>query len=33
MIVEFDEDNKDIFDGIKVSYNFLIKNNLADGTI
>jgi sugar phosphate isomerase/epimerase len=33
MIVEFDEYGKDIFDGIKKSYDYLIKNNLAEGRI
>jgi sugar phosphate isomerase/epimerase len=31
MIVEFDEYDKDIFDGIKNSYTFLKKNGLAEG--
>jgi sugar phosphate isomerase/epimerase len=31
MIVEFDEYAKDIFDGIKGSYDYLTKNNLAEG--
>jgi sugar phosphate isomerase/epimerase len=31
MIVEFDEYDKDIFDGIKKSYNYLTKNELAEG--
>jgi sugar phosphate isomerase/epimerase len=31
MIVEFDEYEKNIFDGIKSSYDYLIKNNLASG--
>lgn len=31
MIVEFDEYDKNIFDGIKKSYDYLIKNNLAEG--
>jgi hypothetical protein len=29
--VEFDEYDKNIFDGIKKSYDHLIKNNLAEG--
>jgi len=33
MIVEFDEYDKDIFDGIKASYDYLTKNNLAEGKI
>jgi hypothetical protein len=31
MIVEFDEYDKNIFDGIKKSYDYLTKNNLAEG--
>ena len=33
MIVEFDEYDKDIFDGIKRSYDYLTKNNLAEGKV
>jgi sugar phosphate isomerase/epimerase len=33
MIVEFDEYDKDIFDGIKKSYTYLTKNKLAEGKI
>jgi sugar phosphate isomerase/epimerase len=33
MIVEFDEYEKDIFEGIKKSYEYLTKNNLAEGKI
>jgi sugar phosphate isomerase/epimerase len=33
MIVEFDEYEKDIFDGIKKSYEYLTKNELAEGKI
>ena len=33
MIVEFDEYEKDIFDGIKKSYDYLIENNLAEGNV
>ena len=33
LIVEFDEYNKDIFEGIKESYDYLTKNNLAEGKI
>ena len=33
MIVEFDEYNKDIFEGINDSYDYLTKNNLAEGKI
>lgn len=33
MIVEFDEYDKDIFDGIKKSYDYLTKNELAEGKV
>jgi len=33
MIIEFDEYAKDIFDGIKKSYTFLVQNRLAAGKI
>jgi sugar phosphate isomerase/epimerase len=33
MIIEFDEFAKDIFDGIKKSYTFLVQNGLAAGKI
>ena len=33
MIVEFDEYDKNIFDGIKLSYDYLINNGLAKGNI
>jgi sugar phosphate isomerase/epimerase len=33
MIVEFDEYDKDIFDGIRKSYSFLTRHGLAEGTV
>jgi sugar phosphate isomerase/epimerase len=33
LIVEFDEYEKDIFDGIKESYDFLVRNKLGEGKV